>query len=250
MAELVVALDFSTTEEAIVLARQLTSHVQWVKVGFELYISGGPNVIRQLKDLDFKILLDLKLHDIPNTVAGAVRAASSLGIDLLTVHTVGGSAMLTAARKVAWDMSDHSSQSLRLLGVTILTSLTPIDVGLLTGQTRSNNELLIEPDLTGLTQTLAWEAYCHGLDGAVCSVWEVAQIKAVCGRDFLCLTPGIRPEGAAQDDQARVATPAIAVALGSDFLVVGRPIARAVSPLNAVARILEDMASVEYGPNY
>lgn len=224
MAELVVALDFDDTLDALNMASSLRGQVSWVKVGLELFVTEGPRVLHTLKGLGFKVFLDLKLHDIPHTVSRAALACATAGADLITLHLTGGERMCRGAVEAVAGLPHKPL----LFGVTVLTSLAD---GELPGYHDS---------LSRLAHTLAGEASAWGLDGVVCSGREVASIKL----DFpklRCLTPGIRLDQDGADDQRRVMTPAQAVAAGSDFLVVGRPITRATDPAGAARDILEDM---------
>lgn len=213
MAELVVALDFDDARDALNMAGALRGHVSWVKVGLELFISEGPRVIQSLKGLGFKVFLDLKLYDIPNTVRGAALAAAGSGADMMTLHLGGGRRMCQAAVEA---MAGREHKPL-LMGVTVLTSFAE---GELPG---------CSMPLGDFAKMLASEAAAWGLNGVVCSGHEAATIKKS-DPALLCLTPGIRLAGSGGDDQRRVMTPAQAVRNGSDFLVVGRPITRAEHP--------------------
>lgn len=224
MAELVVALDLSDAAEALRLADSLTGIVPWVKVGLELHSHAGPALLRPLKERGFKVFLDLKMFDIPNTVSHAVRAAGA-DADMLTIHTLGGERMCRAALEAAGQCDSPPL----IFGVTVLTSFAP---GELPGY---------DGDLRELAADLAVKGRAWGLDGVVCSGHEAAAVKARCGAAFRCLTPGIRPAAAGDDDQRRVMTPAQAVQAGADYLVVGRPILRAPDPAAAARAIVEDM---------
>lgn len=226
MAELVAALDFPDLKSAKSAAGKLSGIVPWVKVGLELFTAEGPAACRSMKDMGFKVFLDLKLMDIPNTVAGAVASAVDMGVDMLTLHTMGGRRMLQAAA----DAKHKASSGLLLMGVTVLTSMEADDFP------------LPVTDVSALVVTLAETGRSSGLDGIVCSGREVAGVKSRFGSDFLALTPGIRLEQSF-DDQRRTMTPAAAVAAGSDFLVVGRPITKAASPEKAAGQILEQMVN-------
>ncbi|WP_461210886.1 orotidine-5'-phosphate decarboxylase [Desulfocurvus sp. DL9XJH121] len=221
MAELVVALDFPTRGEALDMARRLAGTVPWVKVGLELYTAEGPSMVAELKSMGFKVFVDLKFLDIPNTVRGAVKSAMAAGADMLNVHATGGRRMLEAARQGLDEAAKATGSRPLLLGVTVLTSMDESDLALAPGQS-----------VADLALGLARACRDAGLHGVVCSGHEAAAIKAACGKDFLCLTPGIRLADA-DDDQRRVMTPAQAVAQGSDFLVAGRPVTRANDPLAA-----------------
>ncbi|MCH5276323.1 MAG: orotidine-5'-phosphate decarboxylase [Desulfovibrionaceae bacterium] len=224
MAELVVALDFDDALDALNMATVLRGQISWVKVGLELFTMEGPRMLHSLKGLGYRVFLDLKLHDIPNTVSRATLACAKGGADLITVHLMGGEHMCRAALDA---LRTAPSRPL-VFGVTVLTSLAE---GELPGCQQS---------LPDLTRTLADHAEHWGLDGVVCSGRECAAIKAQ-HPDLRCLTPGIRMDYDGADDQKRVMTPAQAVASGSDFLVVGRPITRAADPVAAAAAILADM---------
>lgn len=227
MAELVVALDFNDTLDALNMATCLHGHASWVKVGLELFISEGPRTLHALKGMGYKVFLDLKLHDIPNTVRGATLACAAAGADLLTLHLAGGERMCREAVDAVASVTDPSRRPL-LFGVTVLTSLAD---GELPGHQGS---------LSTFARELAGSAARWGLDGVVCSGHEAAGVKAA-NPTLKCLTPGIRLQSGTADDQRRVMTPSEAVAAGADFLVVGRPITRAVDPVSAVLAILDDM---------
>jgi orotidine-5'-phosphate decarboxylase len=224
---LAVALDYPDAYQAMKLVDSLGQTCQWFKVGMELYYAAGNDMIRQLRDRGFDVFLDLKLHDIPNTVAGAVRSATKAGASLLTIHASGGSAMMTAAADAA-----KAPGSPRLLAVTVLTSM---DAAQLTGTgvTSSPAEQVLR---------LANLATQSGIDGLVCSAEEVAAVRAATGPNTLLVIPGIRPAGAAIGDQKRIATPAQAIAQGASMLVVGRPITQAADPGAAAEAILDEIA--------
>ena len=226
MAEVIVALDTATADEALRLTETLGDRADFYKVGLELYTSAGPSIVMALLERGKRVFLDLKLHDIPNTVGGAVAAASHLGVHLLTVHASGGAAMLEAAREAA-------AGALRLVGVTVLTSLAAADLTPVWGR-----EVRSVPDESTRLAALARRA---GLDGVVASASDVERIRREVGRDLLVVVPGIRPAGSAADDQRRVATPAEAVRAGADYLVLGRAVTRAPDPASALAAILEEV---------
>lgn len=220
----VVALDFHTPEEALALAARLSPATCRVKVGKTLFTRGGPDVVKALQDKGFDVFLDLKFHDIPHTVGGAVQAAAELGVWMVNVHASGGTAMLEAARQAA----DSVQRPPLLIGVTVLTSS---DAALL-------HSIGVADDVQTQVARLAGLVHRAGLDGVVCSVREVAELKARFGKDFVTVTPGIRlPENAA-DDQNRIETPASALASGSDYWVIGRPITRAADPQAALQHFL------------
>lgn len=228
MSELVVALDFKNSEEALAMARKLSGTVPWVKVGLELFCAEGPSIITDLKKMGFKVFVDLKFFDIPNTVKGAVRSATRAGADMLSLHALGGERMAIAAREGRAEAGVNGEGPL-LMAITILTSMSEDDLPF--------------PIPNGLGESvldLAKASSQAGLDGIVCSGLEVEKVKQKCGEDFLCLTPGIRP-AQVSDDQRRVVTPAQAVKNGSNFLVVGRPITNADNPKLAAADIIADM---------
>ncbi len=223
MAELIVALDFDDALEALNMATSLRGHVSWVKVGLELFIREGPRVVNSLKGIGFQVFLDLKLHDIPNTVHGATLACAAAQADLVTLHLSGGERMCRAALEAA----AQAPRRPMLFGVSVLTSLAD---GELPG---------CAMPLAQMAHIMALKAEQWGLHGLVCSGHEVAAVKSATG--LKCLTPGIRLTGAGADDQRRVMTPAEAVAAGADYLVVGRPITRAPEPAVVAAAIMEDM---------
>jgi orotidine-5'-phosphate decarboxylase len=230
--EVIVALDVPEPEAAFALVELLPPDT-WVKVGLELFTRAGPPVVERLVGAGRHVFLDLKLHDIPNTVAGAVRSASRLGAELLTVHASGGEAMLRAAAAAAAE-AGASGHGLRLLAITVLTSLDDDALTAVMGPGAG-----VE-DTAGRLAGLARES---DIDGVVCSVGEARAIRLACGDDFLIVTPGIRLAGQSSDDQRRVATPAVASAAGADFLVVGRSITGADDPAAALARIRAEIAS-------
>jgi orotidine-5'-phosphate decarboxylase len=228
---LVVALDFPEKETALALAGRLQGVVPWVKVGLELYLGAGQEILARLKDMGFKVFLDLKFMDIPNTVQAAVAQATRTGADMLTVHTLGGRAMCEAAA-TGRDLGIVSGQTPPcLLGVTLLTSLGPGDLAW--------NASATGDDIRDLTVHLAQSAQNWKLDGVVCSGSEVRVIRQACGASFRLLTPGIRLPDADSADQSRVCTPARAARDGSDYLVVGRPITRSADPAHAARKYLE-----------
>lgn len=227
MAELAVALDFPDAGRALEFSRIIEGRAAWVKVGLELFTAWGPSAVSELKGLGFKVFLDLKLMDIPNTVRGAVRAAAGLGCDMLTIHALGGERMMRAAVEGA-ELGAPGNPPL-IVGVTVLTSMRSGDLPLSAGES-----------IEGLVADLAKRAKASGLDGVVSSPLEVAGIKAGLGGDFICVTPGIRPTVSA-DDQRRTATPAEAVKAGADVLVVGRPVTGSPTPRDDLLKILEQM---------
>ncbi len=225
MAKLIVAMDFPTAEDLLHCAQTIKGTVEWCKVGLEAFVLQGPSLISRLEDMGFKVFLDLKYYDIPNTVAAAVRTASKSGARLLTIHTQGGSAMCKAAMEAAREAGEKRPL---IFGVTCLTSFAD---GQMPG---------IHEPVSGFARSLAGMADSWGLDGVVCSGQEAGFVKQ--NTSLMALCPGIRPAGSAANDQARIVTPAMAVQAGADFLVVGRPITRADDPAAAASAILEEMA--------
>jgi orotidine-5'-phosphate decarboxylase len=233
--EVIVALDFPAADAALAMASRLPEGT-WVKVGLELFTAAGPAVVERLVGRGHPVFLDLKVHDIPNTAAGAVRSAARLGARLLTVHASGGRAMLEAAAEAAGTSKGAGSMGrLRLLAVTVLTSLDDAALAEVMGRGAGTEEAV---------GRLAALANGSGIDGAVASVAECRAVKAVCGADFLVATPGIRLAGGDAHDQKRVATPAEARAAGADYLVVGRAITAAEDPAAALARVREEAGAV------
>ena len=228
-SRLIVALDLPSAEPALALADRLRGHVRWFKVGLELYCAEGPRLVRELRSRGFSVFLDLKLHDIPNTVAAAVRSAAATGAELLTLHAAGGPAMLGAAAEAAASLPIPP----RLLAVTVLTSMDAAQLSA-TG--------IDEPPAVQV-QRLAALAAGSGITGLVASAEEVATLRGLYPGTILVI-PGIRPAGAAIGDQKRVATPAAALAAGASYLVIGRPITQAPDPVEATRNIVAEMASV------
>ena len=226
---IIVPLDFGTAEPALAFAARLDPKLCRVKVGKELFVAEGPAVIARLQERGFEVFLDLKFHDIPNTVAGACRSAARLGVWMLNVHASGGEAMLRAAR----ESIEGVVRPPLLIAVTILTSLTDADLARV-GYVGS----LLEN-----VERLARLARASGLDGVVCSAQEAPLIRHATGEDFTLVTPGIRLEGGSRDDQSRVATPREAVRLGANYLVIGRSITRSSDPaatLESIRQSLEE----------
>lgn len=225
---LVVAADCSSPAAAFSLADKLAGLPVWLKVGLELFTAEGPPLARRLAAYPFALFLDLKFHDIPNTVRGAVRSACAPGVRMLSLHVSGGEAMCRAAvagRDQAADFQGDACLPVPLLmGVTVLTSEG--------GDARAVRERVVQ---------LALIAKRSGLDGVVCSGLEAEAVKRACGASFLCLCPGIRFSGGAQDDQSRICSPGEAVRAGADFLVMGRPITRADDPAGAVWAAVSQM---------
>ncbi len=225
---IIVPLDVPTLEAAIALVEQLPQVSFW-KVGLELFVSTGPEILQILKEQDKRIFLDLKFHDIPNTVMSACRSASQYGVDLLTIHaTAGRSALKLAAEAM------HQSQSpTKLVAITLLTSLISRDLAF---------DLKVPLELPDYVLQMALLAQESGIHGAVCSPQEVNQLREICDPDFLLICPGVRPSWSITGDQRRVMTPAEAIAAGADYLVIGRPITVASSPQDAWEKICQEIA--------
>ncbi len=223
-----VALDTTDLDYARQLAERLRGHVGGLKLGLEFFSAHGPEGVRAFQDLELPIFLDLKFHDIPNTVAGAVRAAASLGVDIINVHAAGGPAMMKAALEAARSAGPKT----KVIAVTVLTSLSDSDLAAV-GQAPSAGEQVLR---------LAQLAKSCGLDGVVCSALEIAPLRAALGRDFMLVVPGIRPAGSDLGDQHRVMGPAEAHLAGASILVIGRPITAAPDPAKAAAEIAQSLS--------
>ncbi len=233
--KVIVALDFANPMHALGLADRLDPRDCALKVGKEMFVVAGPEPVRWMVARGFRVFLDLKFHDIPNTVAQACAAATRLGVWMLNVHASGGTAMLDAARDAVERTARTEGRARPLLiAVTVLTSLADADLA----------ALRMPADAAGQALHLAQLAAAHGLDGVVCSALEAPALRAVLPADFRLVTPGIRPAGSAADDQARIITPARAIANGADYLVIGRPITQAADPLAALADINANLGVV------
>ncbi|MBE9030983.1 orotidine-5'-phosphate decarboxylase [filamentous cyanobacterium LEGE 11480] len=229
---IIVPLDVPTVEAAVALIDRLPQVTFW-KVGLELFVSSGASVLQVLKQRHKRIFLDLKLHDIPNTVAGAAAAAARYGVDLLTVHATNGSAGLATAQTAATDAATAAGlMPPQIIAVTVLTSIDARTLAF---------ELKVPIELPEYALNLAMLARDSGLAGAVCSPQEASQLRDVCGRDFVLVCPGVRPSWAIKGDQKRVMTPAAALAAGADYLVIGRPITAAADPVAAFERICGEL---------
>ena len=222
MPELIVALDFASQARALAMVDRLGEAADFYKVGLELYTRSGPGVVRELSRRKKRVFLDLKLHDIPNTVTGAVRAATDLGVELLTIHVAGGCRMMEVAAEAAEDQ-------VALLGVTLLTSLSPSDVEDIWGRPISY--------LREQVVRLATLSHESGLDGVVASPQEAQALRRRLGKEFLVVTPGIRLPGVDVNDQARVATPGQAARAGASHLVLGRAVTAAADPAAALEEV-------------
>jgi orotidine-5'-phosphate decarboxylase len=226
---IVVALDVADSADLTNLLAALRGQVGMFKIGMELFSALGPKAVDLVRKHGERVFLDLKFHDIPNTVASAVRSAARLGVDCLTVHVAGGSEMLRSAAAAA----QAQTPSPAVIGVTVLTSLSDADLGAIGLQGPTESAVARLADL----------AISAGLAGLVCSPREVADVRARVGQTPWLITPGVRPAGTAVNDQQRIATPALAIASGADLLVVGRPITRAPDPAAAAAAIAQEIAA-------
>lgn len=231
---IIVALDFPSGDEALSFAKRLPPRECRVKVGKELFVSAGPGLVSALQVAGFSVFLDLKFHDIPNTVAQACTAAGRLGVWMLNVHALGGSRMMIAAREAVEKFTHRP----KLIAVTVLTSMGSDDLGELGIGGASAAEVALR--LAGLTKDA-------GLDGVVCSAQEARAMRSAFGPDFHLVTPGIRPAESAADDQTRIATPGRAIADGSSYLVIGRPITRAADPVAALRTISDEVRAALAG---
>jgi orotidine-5'-phosphate decarboxylase len=232
--KIIIALDVKNKDEAVDLVSKLKD-ARTFKVGLELFTAEGPALFKKLKVLRKDVFLDLKLHDIPNTVGGAVRSAVRHGVQMMTIHTSGGREMMTRAVEAARETAE-AEKKVRplLLGVTILTSMKSAEL----------DEIGMKPDTSGQVLRLAGLAKAAGMDGIVCSPQEIEIVRKEFGRSLLLVTPGIRPAWAAAQDQKRIMTPAEAVAKGADYLVIGRPVTGDPSPGDAFLRIVEELKGV------
>ena len=229
-SRIIVALDYPSADAALQLVGQLSPELCRLKVGKELFTRAGPQLVESLAGQGFDVFLDLKFHDIPNTVASACHAAADLGVWMLNVHALGGARMLEAAREGV----SRAGHSPLLIAVTILTSMDETD---LAGVGLAGSPLDNVLRLAALTQQ-------SGLDGIVCSSREVTPLRAELNRDFKLVTPGIRPAGSQADDQRRIMTPADAVTNGSDFLVIGRPVTQAEDPVGVLRTINSELSAL------
>jgi orotidine-5'-phosphate decarboxylase len=225
---LCIALDFPSPAEVLEAARRFGPRVGWLKIGLEAFVSGGPSLVAEVAKSS-RVFLDLKFHDIPNTVAGAVAAAARSGASMLNVHASGGRAMLEAARRALPEGPDRP----KLVAVTLLTSI----------DAKALADLPIAGHPEGIARRLALLSKDCGLDGVVCSPTDLPSIRNACGTDFLTVVPGIRPSGSAAADQKRIASPRVALAGGADILVVGRPIMAAPDPDAALGELVRELES-------
>lgn len=232
--KIIIPLDVSTEGEAIELVRQLKDHVGAFKIGLELFNSAGPRIIESVREAGAeKIFYDCKFHDIPNTVAGAARAAVRMGVWMFNLHAAGGSAMMRAAAEAAADEAHRLGiEAPIIIGVTVLTSIS---------QEILSEELGVPAMLRNYVPHLAQLAQRSGLGGVVASPHEIAAIKAACGSGFLVVTPGVRPSWSAANDQKRIMTPKDAVRNGADYLVIGRAITSTDDRVAAVEKIIDEL---------
>ncbi len=229
-SRIIVALDFADPAQALDFVTGIQPGRCRVKVGKELFTRAGPTLVEQITARGFDVFLDLKFHDIPNTVAGACAAAADLGVWMMNVHALGGRRMMEAARAAV----DKSGRRCHLIAVTVLTSMAESDL----------LEVGLAADPQQNVARLAALAKQAGLDGVVCSPREVAGLRAACAADFLLVTPGIRPSSAQADDQRRVMTPAEAIEQGASYLVIGRPVTAAPDPMQALLTIESEIAAL------
>lgn len=230
MRDVIIACDFSSAEQTLKFLDQFTGRKPFVKIGMELYYAAGPEIVREIKKRGHKIFLDLKLHDIPNTVRKTMRVLSQLDVDMTNVHASGTIEMMQAALE---GLQREDGTRPILIAVTQLTS---------TSEQAMQEQLLINASIKETVAKYAQNAKAAGLDGVVCSPLEASLVKEACGNDFKAITPGIRFADAAKDDQVRITTPAKAREIGSDYIVVGRPITAADDPVAAYERCMKEFA--------
>ncbi len=229
---IIVPLDVPSYDQALDLIDRLPQVTFW-KVGLELFVSSGPAILQDLKARQKKIFLDLKFHDIPNTMAGACQAAAAYGVDLLTIHATAGGPALQAAQQAAQAGANAAAcPSPTLLAVTLLTSISPETL---------NQDLQVTQPLVDYVQHLAHLAQSHQIGGVVCSPQEIVPLRQACGPDLVLVCPGIRPDWASKGDQQRTLTPSQALQAGASYLVIGRPITQAADPIAAFTRICDEI---------
>jgi len=226
--DVIIALDFENANITLDFLSQFVDRKPFVKIGMELFYSEGNAIVQRIKKMGFKIFLDLKLHDIPNTVKKAMASLSKLDVDMINVHSAGGIEMMKAAKE---GLINKDGNRPLLIAVTQLTS---------TSQKMLKNELLIDKHINKTIVHYAKNTLAACLDGVVCSPLETEIIKQSCGKNFLTITPGIRLENSGKDDQVRITTPAMAAKLGSDFIVVGRPITQDKNPVEVYEKCLRE----------
>ena len=230
--DVIIALDFKDKADTLAFLDRFTEEKPFVKIGMELFYGEGPDIVREIKARGHQIFLDLKLHDIPMTVRKAMRNLARLGVDMTNVHAAGTIDMMKAAMEGLKEGAEEAGRPCaKLIAVTQLTS---------TSEERMQKELLINASINDTIVRYAENTRASGLDGVVCSPLEAAMVKEACGRDFLTVTPGIRYPGAGVQDQVRVTSPADAKTIGTDYIVVGRPITAAEDPVEAYHRVCRD----------
>lgn len=231
--KIIVPLDVSDLDLAIAMIKKLPEVTFW-KVGLELFVATGSDILQVLKDQGKKIFLDLKFHDIPNTIKGAVNSALKYDVDLLTIHAAAGKNALKSAKEI---LKNQNKNKPKLIAITLLTSINSQELAL---------DLNIPLELEEYTLKMAMLAQESGLDGAVCSPNEVSKLREICGQNFLLVCPGIRPSWSNVGDQKRIMTPKLALEKGADFLVIGRPITEAENPQQAWDQICQEITNQEY----
>ena len=227
-SKLIIALDFPSAEQALEFVKPLSPSSCKLKVGFELFVSAGPDFVKQLVDMGFDVFLDLKFHDIPNTVASACKSAAKMGVWMMNVHATGGDVMMSAAKQALVDCNS----SAKLIAVTVLTSMDKAQL--------ASINISVEPEQQ--VEHLAQLTQKSKLDGVVCSAQEARALRELLGEEFLLVTPGIRPAGSDVGDQRRVMSPLEANQSGVSYIVVGRPITKADQPLTVIEQINIDMS--------
>lgn len=228
MKEVIIACDFPTRQATMAFLTQFAGEKPFLKIGMELFYGEGPDIVREIKALGHPVFLDLKLHDIPNTVRKAMENLARLGVDMVNVHAAGTRAMMEAARE---GLLAGGGAGAKLIAVTQLTSVS---------EEAMREQLLIAAGLTDTVLHYAQNAQLAGLDGVVCSPLEVQSVKEACGTAFVTVTPGIRYPSGSADDQARVTTPMAASEMGADYIVVGRPITAALDPVAAYKTVVKE----------
>ena len=233
--DVIIACDFGSADECLAFLEKFRDEPRkpYLKIGMELYYAAGPEIVRKLKEQGFKIFLDLKLHDIPNTVKKAMKVLSGLGVDMVNVHAAGTVEMMKAAKE---GLTKEDGTRPLLIAVTQLTS---------TSEKVMQDELLINAGINDTIKKYALNAKEAGLDGVVCSPLESSLVKEACGNGFMTVTPGIRFADSSKDDQVRITDPAGARRIGSDYIVVGRPITAAADPVAAYKRCVKDFLDIE-----
>jgi len=228
--KIIIALDYADQNAAIDFISKLDANSCRLKVGKEMFTRFGPDFVKKIQQLGFEVFLDLKFFDIPNTVAKAVQAAADLGVWMVNVHASGGSEMMKAAKEI---LEPYAEKAPFLIAVTVLTSMNEEDL----------RKVNVNQSVNQQVASLAHLAKDAGLDGVVCSAKETSMLRENLGTDFKLVTPGIRPKGASADDQKRIVTPSQAIAMGSDYLVIGRPITQATNPKQALEIINQELSS-------